>query len=482
MVRGVLVLLVLFSVQCATTARKPSSVDSRVVQEDAKKYLATINSPAYDKNSCGKILASLQNNLKNIDWNAYTNEDLKAHAAETMDLFWQLRLGIHRQLGEVGKECVLQARDVLHGLRDGEDYLGEFAYKVEALNPAEMDFQKQPVPIYNREAYPAYFVRPEVDAEAKFKFQSGDLMLARGVSFISAIISQISDNRSHFSHVVFVNVDPKSQVPNTVEAYVGVGAKEYEMNFALKNENARLLVLRPKNAELGAEAAAFAVKAAKARVPYDYHMNFKDYSVMSCVEVAVYAYDKASKGALKLPLFPAQLKLKNDDFLNKMSLQRGSLVTPDDLETDPHFDLILDWKDYRLVRDSRHKDAILSEMMRWLEDLNYKFHDTTKSRVAKHLIYPSRRTPIWPLVQKLTGAPDIDKQIPQKTLGLMTVLNDVGNALLGELKKQDEAYVLRYHRPMTNQQLRDRLEHFRQADLARFQSGEKSLIHKALRP
>lgn len=481
MLRSILALVVVFSLSCASTARKPSSVDSGVIQEDMKVYLAAVTSSSFDQNSCAATLTGLQQNLRNIDWNAYTNEDLKSHAAGTMNLFWQLRLGIHRQLANVGKECVLLARDVFHRLRDGEDYLGDFAYSAQALDPATLDFQKQAVPILDREAYPPYFVRPDLD-EAKFKFQSGDLMLARGVSFISAIISQISDNRSHFSHVVFVDINEKTQTAGTIESYVGSGVKHYDMDFALKNENARLLVLRPKSHVLGQKAASFANKAVAEKIRYDYSMNFTDYSTMSCVELAVYAYDKASQGQVKIPVYPALLNLNNQDFLSKMNLKQGSIITPDDLETDPNFELVLDWKDYRLVRDSRHKDAILSELMRWMSELHYNFHDTLKSKAAKYIVQPSRRTPLWPLVRFVTGAPNIDKEIPAKTLGVMTVLNGVAEDLLGELRKQDETYMQKHHRPMTNQQLRETLEKIRLADAEKAASGEKSLIHRALHP
>lgn len=475
MVRGVVGALLFISLGCASTERKPSSVDSGLIQEDMKHYLADITSPSYDRNSCGATLKNLQTSLQNIDWNAYTNDDLKVHAKDTMNLFWQLRLNIHNKIADNGKDCAMVARDVFHKLRDGEDYLTEFAYNIPAVDPTTLDFQKQAVPIYDRKAYPPYFVRPDLD-DAKFKFQKGDLMMARGVSFISAIISQISDNHSHFSHVVFVDGQ------GTVESYVAVGVKHYDMDFALKNENARLVVLRPKNATLGAKASEFADKAAASRIPYDYQMNFQDYSAMSCVELGVYAYDKASDGQLKIPAYPALLNLNNADFLSKMSLKPGSIITPDDLETDPNFDLVLDWRDVRLVRDSRHKDAILSEMMRWLGELHYNFHDTPKSLMVKYFIQPSRQTPLWPLVQKLTGAPDIDKQIPKKTLAVMTVLNTVAENLLEELRKQDADYVQKHQRPMTNVQLREALEKIRVADLKLYTAGGKSLFHKALHP
>lgn len=481
MIRGFIFSLLVLTLGCASTERKPSSVDSGVIQEEMNRYLATITSPSYDRGTCAATLTSLQQNLRNIDWNAYTNADLRAHALETINLFWQVRLNIHRKLGDVGKDCILLSRDVFHLLRDGEDYLGDFAYSVKAVDPATLDFQKQPVPIYNREAYPPYFVRSDLN-DPKFKFNSGDLMLARGVSFISAIISQISDNHSHYSHVVFLNVDNKTQTTGTVESYVGAGVQKYDIDFALKNENARLLVLRPKDHVLGQKANEFAIKAVNDKIRYDYSMDFVDYSKMSCVELAVYAYDKGSQGQVKIPTYPANLTLNNPDFLAKMGLKKGSIITPDDLEVDPNFEMVLDWKDYRLVRDSRHKDAILSELMRWMSDLKYNFHETLSSRAAKYIVQPSRKTPLWPLVRFVTGAPNIDKEIPAKTLGVMTVLNSVAEDLLAEIRKEDEAYFQKHQRPMTNSQLRETLEKIRREDAQKYAAGEKTLIHKALHP
>ena len=134
------------------------------------------------------------------------------------------------------------------------------------------------------------------------------------------------------------------------------------------------------------------------------------------------------------------------------------------------------------MRDSRHKDAILSELMRWMSDLHYNFQDTLKSKAAKYVVQPSRKTPLWPLVRLVTGAPNIDKEIPGKTLGVMTVLNGVAENLLEELRKQDEAYFQKHQRPMTNTQLRETLERIRQEDAKKYAAGEKSLIHGALHP
>lgn len=469
---------------CITTGRGPASLSQPTLAEWSKsitEYAGFVRSNAFTPSNCGPVYSSILQKVQSLDFAVYSNDQLQSQASELMAALWQLRLQLHARLPDVSPQCRLQVREIFHRLHDQDDYLGEFAYKQQPLDPSKINFQKQPIPIYDRKAYPPYNVRGELDDE-KFQFHGGDLMLARGISFFSAIISQISDNKSQFSHVVFVNEEPNTKKLNTVESYVNVGVDKYEMDFALKNENARLLVLRPKDRVLGEKAAGLAMDYAKARVPYDYNMNFKDYSRMSCVEVARASYDNASGGAVMVPDQPAKLSLASDEFLNKLNLKNGSLITPDDLEIDPRFELVLDWRDYRLIRDSREKDAILSELVRWVDEKGYKFHDTPKSFIAKNIILPSRNTRLWPLVKKLTGSPDVDPTLPKKTLGMMTVLNQIAQSVLERVKQKDLDYVAKYNRPMTNEQLRKAVDELRESDLQDYKQGYPTFLHYALRP
>lgn len=470
---------------CTTsTKREPSSVQTSNLIEWGKainEYAGFVRSNSFSAANCGPVFTAIKQKTDSLNFSEYSNEELERESRTLISYLWQLRLQLHNRLSEVNPTCRLQIREIFHSLRDQDDYLGEFAYKAEALDPSKLVFQEQAVPIYDRKAYSPYNVRADVD-DAKFQFHSGDLMLARGVSFFSAIISQISDNKSQFSHVVFLNEDSNTKKLNTIESYIGSGVAPYDMDFALKNENVRLLVLRPKDRVIGEKAAGYAVESAKARVPYDYAMDFKDYSKMSCVEVARASYDKASNGAIMTPEQPAKLKIKSQDFLSKLGLKNGELITPDDLENDSRFELVLDWRDSRLIRDSRQKDAILAEMVRWINEKGYRFHDTPKSFLSKNVILPSRSTRLWPLVQKLTGSPDLDPTLPKKTLGLMVVLNQMSQVLLERLKVQDQDYFEKYKRPMTNEQLRQAVNDLREGDLKNFKKGIPTFMHYALRP
>jgi len=445
-----------------------------------KTHLAKVQNPAYNATTCPAILVDLQKDLQRISWNNFSNKTLNLHAQETMNLSWKLRLAIHQKLNVVGKDCNLLVREVFPLLRDAEDYLSEFAYAASVFHPENVDFQAESIPIYEHTDSETYFLRPDIN-ERNFSLRSGDVLLARGTSFVSAVISKLADNRSSFSHALIWNADPKTGIANSVEAYLDVGVQQFDADYALKNENVRLTVLRPKNAQMGVRAAAFAMQAAQQSLPYDYKMNFNDTSALSCVEVVTSAYAKASHGQMRLPLYTSQVAVKDKNFLANLGLQSGPLVAPADLETDPNFELILDWRDNRIIRDSRHKDAILYQTLRWMETLHYQFHDNSRAMIAKYVLQPARDTVLWPLLHKLTGA-NVNSAMPKQTLGLASLMKDVGQVLLTELRERDRIYSAQYNRPMTNEQLRATLEAIRQKDLARYNRGEDSLFHKIFNP
>jgi hypothetical protein len=448
--------------------------------EASKGHLSAVQSSSYSLDTCGEILGSLQADLRQVRWDDYSNSDLKEHAVGISESFWQLRLAIHSKLDAIGRDCTLQVRDVFFRLRDAEDYLTEFTDGAPVLHPENVDFQKELMPIYQHAAYETSLIRPDLN-QTTLKLHSGDVLLARGTSFVSAIISRMTDNRSGFSHSLIWYVNPQTQVENSVESYMDIGVNEFDSAYALKNENVRLTVLRPKDAALGARAAAVALQAAKARLPYDYKMDFQDSRALSCVEVITSSYAKASGGEMQLPLYSGNISVKSDRFLAKLSLQAGEIISPADLETDPRFELVSDWRDNRLIRDSRHKDAILSEMLRWVDVFHYQFKNTSQSIIAKYILRPARDTALWPLLQKLTGA-SINSAMPRQMLGVAVVMKQVGAELLTEVRNLDQEHIIKYGRPMTSAQLREAVEKYRYEDLRRYNDNEYSAIHAMFNP
>lgn len=457
-----------------------ASTPSSDLIENSKRHGVQVQSLGFDANSCMGVLQDLRVDLKQVQWGHYSNAELQNHAAEIADSFWQLRLALHGRLDVMSAPCVLQTRQLFFWLRDAEDYLVEFTSLAQAQYPENIDFQKGLQPIYEQAPYETSLLRADYQP-APLKLRSGDVLLARGVSFISAIISRMTTNQSGFSHSFIWNVDPQTQIENSVESYMDMGVMQFDSAFALRNENVRLTVLRPKDAAMGARASTFAMQAAVAHLPYDYAMDFQNDKALSCVEVVTSAYAKASQGFMQLPLYPGKISVKSSEFLAKLSLKAGAIISPADLETDPRFELISDWRDNRLVRDSRHKDAILSEMLRWVDVFGYKFRNTSQSVIAKYILQPARNTALWPLLHKLTGA-SINSEMPRQMLGVAVVMKQVGEQLLVEIRKMDQKHVAEFGRPMTSAELRAALEKFRFNDLQRYYDSEGSLIHSMFRP
>jgi hypothetical protein len=387
-----------------------------------------------DAKQCGPVLAKVQQALQQMQWEKFQNSELKSQSSELRESLARLRSSLHSQLPTLDRECNLQVRDIFRQIRNADDFIASFSFVGPDLSPADVDFQAQPVP-------------------KDFEFRDGDVMLARGTSFFSAIISQLSDNRSHFSHAFVVHVDSLSKKIQTIESYVGKGVRTYDIDYALKNENVRLIVLRPRDSELGARAAQAALGAAEKKLPYDYKLDFEDAHEMSCVEVPTYAYKTASNEKVQIPLYPAHLNLHNSDFLNKMLLKNGPIITPDDIETDPRFELIKDWKDDRLIRDSRQKDAVLAYLVSKLDKENFQFPTTLKSQFVVHILLPLRQTFFWQYLIKIPKMPEIDKHIPPSTLAVMTSLDQTAQSYLEKLKKLDDGFQQLHGRVMTNEEL-----------------------------
>jgi hypothetical protein len=431
--------------------------------------------------NCETKLDALIEAIKKNNVAETSNETLAAEGSSILRTSWDLRLKLHAVLPHIDKSCTLKIRDVFHQIRDTEDYVGEILYKKNPRDPRHVDFQKEAIPIYDRAAYPPFLVKGGLDLP-QFEFKSGDVILARGISFFSAIITKLSNNRSHFSHSFVLDVNPETGKIRSVESYVGENVQSYDINHALRNENVRLMVLRPRDPALGAVAANFAMELAQRKVRYDYKMDFEDDSEMSCVEVPVYSYKKASNGQMHIPLYPAQVEHRNEKFLKSLGVKKGSFITPDDLETDPRFELVLDWSDPNLIRDSRYKDAVLAEVVRWSDQLGYQFHESFKTFLATRVLLPLRNTFLAPALAWIPFIPKVDAHIPPETLSAMTALDEVSQKLLDVIKSQDLEFFQQNNRPLTNQQLRENLEKIRSDDLSKHQNKKKSLFHSIFRP
>lgn len=451
--------------------RKPSSVESSVdLLAVSQKIIDQVATREINPQSCSRDLDKLIAEYSRAP-ETLNVDVMKNQGQEILDQSFDARMAIHSMLEVLPVECKAKVKDLYLKMRMTEDYVGIHFYNDPQISADSIKYQEEPVPVYEADKYRPYHVGAGIDPKAKFEFRNGDIMITKGISFVSSTISELAAPKSLFSHIVFVHVDEKTKEVTTIESYVGKGVSIFPIEEALKNENARIVVLRPKNAELAAKAANYMfdkvqkLKAEKKYIPYDYELDFSDNSRLSCEEVAYYAFKTVSNGEMIIPELESEIQLDDAKFLKRVGVKKGPMMVPTDMETDSRFDIVLDWTDYRVMRDSWRKDALLGEMFRWIQDYNYRIHENMTSVAAK-VIWSTRYIPgLWGMMSKLSGIPkDFTKDVPSLTITTMASLKSIGGELLPVVTKADQEYFAQHGRWMTTAELRQSLDQYRQTN------------------
>jgi hypothetical protein len=482
--------LSLASLMLSLTALAPLAHADQPLVSWSESVLADIKSPTWSEATCIPYLTTLSQKIDKLgQTGSVTRDDLKAQSAALTQNLWKSRIALHDRLAGASNECAMEIRNTFRKFRFLEDFLSEIAVGVTNTSPEGMNadlggFQGQPVPLLD--STPDYLIQ---SANGSVALQEGDVMIARGVSFLSAMIARLGDVDSQFSHAILVVRDPETQLLETIESYVGEGVNFHELKWALKNENSRLLILRPKNQELAKKVAADMWKNVHDRgtanhIYYDYGLNFDDHSTMSCVELIQVAFLNGSNGEFKLPERPSTMS-RGRDLLTRLGVTPGNTFTPGDLEYDSRFDMVGEYRDLRMTRDSRLKDSILTKMLEWMDQEHYTLHPDLMARIARGPVWTLRHTFLWPVVRKILGVDDFSREIPRSMVGTVKLLGEYGEGVQKELQKRDDAHFAATGLYMTYNELYDALEQMKTDDLAVYSNRhtrKNSILIKYLRP
>jgi len=438
---------------------------------EARSIVDMVSTRELNADTCERELSSLMSDYQLVTPQNIELDSIKRDGQKILDESFNARLSLHSVLSVLPPNCRLKIKELNLLIRASEDFVGVHYYDDKQIAAESIKFPEQPIPVYEASAYRPYHVGADIDPKAKFEFKNGDIMITKGVSFVSSTISEIGKPRSLFSHIVFVHVDQKTKEVTTMESYVGKGVGIYSIEDALKNENARILVLRAKDSALASKAADYMynkvveLKKKKKFIPYDYTLDFEDNSKLSCEEVAFDSFKQVSDGKFIIPEIMSNITMEDESFLKRIGIKKGHIMVPADMETDTRFEIALDWTDYRLMRDSWRKDAVLGEMFRWITDNNYKIRENLTSIAAK-AIWSTRYVPgLWSMMSRLSGIPkDFTKDVPSVTISTMASLKTIGNILLPIVAKADQEYFEKNGKWMSTDMLRESLEKFRQSD------------------
>lgn len=457
---------------------------------------------------CVPALNRLYDKFYNLKVGQFDLDELKSSAPKVVKDIFNLRMWIRENLQQtylkggqklITPECAFAHRKVFRAMRVLEDYIGMLSAGV-FNGTAGIPEDKYYRVFKENEDSPINFMWNEANdrnrpANVKeYVPRSGDVLLSRGSASVSAAIARITDEDSNFSHAGIVYVDPSNGNIETIEAHIEVGTKvaKWEEYSDMK---ARSVVFRfrddrlsdKENAEIAHEAATRVKKivddyhskygknplATHPNPCYDFGMTIDNPTDMKpgngkclfCSEVVSLAFSLA-RNKHNVPTFKSSINPKNPVFLKSIGVKVKETFAPADLEIDPYFDMVLEWRDYIRIHKTHRMDAILTAVYNWMDAHNYQFHVPGIESLKNKVGFGLRRIPF--VNDQLLGLKEkFPLNMAKSALDGMVMLDEVSNQLVEVIIAEEDLK----KKSLTPREMIDLLNQWRETDLADYGKG-----------
>lgn len=463
---------------CASNARLPSSVNDLTLTQIIQQIKVATEKQQLDHTVCKEAYGELYLALFNLAGETtYLEKKNLAEIDHEIKSSFSARIALKETFKNfnANDECLKSAIDVFRGLRYVEDYLIEMRMDLTPNAPVEYtNFKGE---------FPYLLVNPkyESDFHSYEDLKSGDVILSRGNAFTSAAIARIGTNDFQFSHLSFVYKDKIDQEAFTTEAHIEIGSVTAPIIDHINGKNAREVLFRYQDAEVAHTASKYiydrvlAKQKTKKTIEYDFSMNYKDESRLFCSEIVSTGFKYANKNADYLPLYKSKFTSGIIPFLNsigipatKENISTMDTFAPGDIQFDPRFDLVAEWRNPKKMEESRIKDFILTKIFERMETESYKIDPTVKMDAQSKAFWILRRLPI---VKKFIIAKFPLNMSPSQ-IELFMALDKLGDIIY----KQVERASLEYDRPATPKEIYAMLDSFFKQDFEtykRYKRGDE---------
>lgn len=318
-----------------------------------------------------------------------------------------------------------------------------------------------------RTGFPATLVNEKFE---KLEFKSGDVLLDRGDSALSAQIARIGDTEHVYSHAMIVGEDAHGKlyvVETTVQDIVGI---EPLQKYWDENADARMAVFRHPDEKLARKAGRFIydyVSSKRGQIRYDFHMNDQNADEMFCSEVVQFAYRKASDNQMIVPMFKTDIshfnKMERKNWVRKMQIPYDHIFSPSDIDVDPRFEQVAEYRYIPDLRDRRIDDAVMSSMYSWMLQKDYSFAIDLGDQIMSNL---------GVIKARFFNSKDIPENMPKGTIQSALQFDRVFLKIRESLEKKEEAYFHRHGYSMSFQMMLAENERFRQEDCQLYQNSK----------
>lgn len=391
---------------------------------------------------------------------------------------WSIKQNIRRHVQNwtdqlvMDRECAKSAKAAMRATRYIEQnaallYVNQQGHRIDGLSEDDKS------PIYSL-GYP-WTMSDKGDFDFKKDLKSGDLILWRGTTSISASIARLGDNKNNFSHLSMIYIDPVTHRRYNVEALIETGIVMQDFtDEALHPGSAKAVIFRHKNQDIAQKAAKFLYEKARETIgtdkhlEYDFGFDLNNHEKVFCSEVVHWAYKEASQGQVMIPQFLTKFDMKNRKFLNDMGTNVETGFQPGDIELEPSFDMIAEWRNLHYARSNQLKDVIFTSLYDWMDRYNYNFKWTFRGNVVGSFVYGLRRAPVLSSL--------VDDQVPlfmpKKTLKSVLTMQKVAAKIYKKMHKI--LYKKNPHRIYSMADIEKVLEQYRKDDLETYKDQARA--------
>jgi len=413
-------------------------------------------------------LAAIYRALLDVDLDQYDMNEVRGEAGALSSAIFALRQHVHDRIGEwhrdglMTREVQKSMRDVYRASRYAADMLGELANDHARLGEGHHTYAAFTGPAGFTDVHPPNGVGPQV------AFRSGDVILQRGSLHNSAAIARIGDMDSQFSHVAMVYIDEAGR-QWAVESLIEEGAIVTPLEENLAHDLGRAVLLRHRDADLAHRAAKYmhdrVLRARRSFFPirYDFSMEIIGSRNLYCSKLVRRAFDAASDGEVKLPTFGTRLDMKNRDFFRRIGVTAYETFAPGDLELEPDFAVVAEWRDYRVTARLRLQDMIMTKLFEWMETRDYVFKPTFTIWLMS--VFGRGSSYLSESAKSLIAdvVPKVPVNMRRSAIAAIAMLHHTAEPLLKELESLEEASVQRSWRPLHPREAFEALERIREA-------------------
>lgn len=405
-----------------------------------EKSYAELKSLEIQSKAHERIIRQNLAEVESWDGSQFSTFDYFHNSERALNTLFNIRLLLRKNLEHAtvqNQSTISLYRKTLTSLRYIEDQISE-KINVNALikKPINMPFEHS-VGFNQNQSGNTFSIQD---------LKSGDILLIRGSSVTSSSIARITKAPATHSHLGIVYEDPETKTFYLLESMSHSGVIKTELNEALSHPLARISVYRHPDRSLATKAASFAnsqytsANEKGSLLKFDFSLDMTHNCRFFCSKFVSWVYQNQSDNDVTLPKFPSSIVRTNNAFKARIGVQASTLTSflPSDIDLDPRFDLINEYRNPEMTAQIRLDDLITDKIFEWIEKENLDFKPSWLiSLFSKTMIAFANNKTMHSLLRRVGVT--LNPETPEELMSTMAIMLHTVNKIKKEILPEFES-------------------------------------------